>query len=107
MIKIVFVAPDGTKTEVSGNPGDTVKDVALAGNVDGIIGQCGGYMLCATCHCYVDGAWLAKAGPKTDGEDDMLDCATDDLRPESRLSCQIRLAPEMNGMIFHLPMQNL
>ncbi|MCB1639995.1 MAG: 2Fe-2S iron-sulfur cluster binding domain-containing protein, partial [Thiothrix sp.] len=60
-------------------------------------------MMCATCHCYVDEAWQAKTGPRVDGEDDLLECASSEVRPASRLSCQIRLTPELDGLVVHLP----
>lgn len=103
MVKVTYVAADGTRTSVDGREGDSVMATAIASNVDGIVGECGGSMMCATCHCYVDDAWADRTGPRKDGEDDMLDCAAGDVRNTSRLSCQIRLTPELDGLVVHLP----
>ena len=103
MVKVIYVAKDGTRTEVKAQVGDTVMQTALDNDVAGSVGECGGSMMCATCHCYVDDAWTDAAGPRKDGEDDMLDCAADEVKETARLSCQIRLTPELNGLVVHLP----
>jgi ferredoxin, 2Fe-2S len=102
-MKITYVAADGTTTEIDGRPGDSVMHTAVANDLDGIIGECGGSMMCATCHCYVDDAWAGAVGPQKDGESDLLDCAASEVKPTSRLSCQIKLSPELDGLIVHLP----
>ncbi|PYB72278.1 2Fe-2S iron-sulfur cluster-binding protein [Rhizobium wuzhouense] len=103
MTKIVFMSHDGATTEVEAIDGDNIMRVALANDVDGIIGECGGSMMCATCHCYVDDAWAQRVGPRADGEEDMLESAACEVRPTSRLSCQIRIAAELDGLVIHLP----
>jgi ferredoxin, 2Fe-2S len=103
MTRIVFVSHDGARAEVEASDGDNVMRAALAHDIDGIIGECGGSMMCATCHCYVDDAWADRVGPRADGEDDMLESAVSEVRPTSRLSCQIRVAADLDGMIIHLP----
>lgn len=103
MVKVTYVQPDGTESTVEGDIGDSVMATAIAQGIDGIVAECGGSMMCATCHCYVDEAWTEPTGPRRDGEDDMLDCAISELRPTSRLSCQIVLTAELDGLVVHLP----
>lgn len=103
MTKVVFISHDGSETEVEAIDGDNVMRTALAHDIDGIVAECGGSMMCATCHCYVDEAWAERVGPRADGEDDMLDSASSEVKPTSRLSCQIRIAPELDGLVIHLP----
>lgn len=102
-MKITFIAADGAETEVEAREGDSVMHAAVAHDVDGIIGECGGSMMCATCHCYVDDAWADRAGGQHDGEGDLLDCAASEVRPTSRLSCQIRMRADLDGIVVHLP----
>ena len=91
MQKITFVNPDGSRTSVDAKAGETVMSVAVANGIDGIVAECGGSMMCATCHCYVDDAWSGQTGDRQDGEDDMLECAASEVRETSRLSCQIKV----------------
>ncbi|MNL65115.1 Rhodocoxin [compost metagenome] len=60
-------------------------------------------MMCATCHCYVDDDWADRAGERSDGEDEMLESATSEVRSTSRLSCQIEIRPDLDGLVIHLP----
>jgi 2Fe-2S ferredoxin len=103
MIKVTYIAADGTATEVEAKDGDSVMHAAVANDVDGIIGECGGSMMCATCHCYVDEAWSEAVGGRHDGEGDLLDCAASEVKATSRLSCQIKVGPELDGLVVHLP----
>jgi ferredoxin, 2Fe-2S len=103
MINIVFVSPDGTRMTVHGRAGDSLMQAAVAGGVDGIVAECGGSMMCATCHCYVDDGWAKKAGARRDGEAEMLESAASEVREHSRLSCQITLTPALDGIVIHLP----
>ncbi|HKD21259.1 MAG TPA: 2Fe-2S iron-sulfur cluster-binding protein, partial [Rhizomicrobium sp.] len=75
---------------------------AVKNLVPGIDADCGGACACATCHVYVDQAWLAKLTPKQDMEETMLDFAQD-LEPNSRLSCQIKVTPELDGLVVRMP----
>lgn len=102
-MKITYISADGVATEVEAREGDSVMHAAVANDVDGVIGECGGSMMCATCHCYVDEAWAEAAGPQHDGEGDLLDCAVSEVKPTSRLSCQIRMRAELDGLVVHLP----
>ncbi|WP_028955232.1 2Fe-2S iron-sulfur cluster-binding protein [Sulfitobacter sp. 20_GPM-1509m] len=103
MIKVTFIEYDGTRTTVEGRNGDSVMSLAAAQGIDGIVAECGGGMMCATCHCYVDDKWFARTGPRSDDEADMLDCAVAEVRQTSRLSCQITLSDALDGLVVHLP----
>lgn len=107
MVKLTFVGPDGSQTQIDAPEGQSVMKAAVANDVDGIVGECGGSMMCATCHCYVDEAWADRVGERADGEDDMLEGAASEVTPHSRLSCQIKLTPELDGLVVHLPEEQL
>ena len=92
MAKITNIAADGSRYEVDAENGSTVMENAIRNGVPGIEAECGGACSCATCHVYVDEAWREKVGPPSEMEEDMLDFAFD-VRPTSRLSCQIRVTP--------------
>lgn len=77
-------------------------ETAIDNDIAGIIAECGGACSCATCHVYVDSAWLPKLPPPEPIEDGMLDCVLD-RRPNSRLSCQIRLRDELDGITVNVP----
>lgn len=77
-------------------------EAAVKHNVPGIDAECGGACACATCHVYVDEAWQAAVGEPAPMEEDMLDYASG-VRPSSRLSCQIRISPALDGLILHTP----
>ena len=103
MPKVTFVHPDGRRETVSGKAGTTVMHLATGNMVEGIIGECGGAAMCATCHVIVDPAFFSTL-TKADGiEDDMLDVTASERQPTSRLGCQIVLTDEMDGLIVHLP----
>ncbi|WP_068115990.1 2Fe-2S iron-sulfur cluster-binding protein [Tropicimonas marinistellae] len=103
MVQITFVQPDGNRTTIDAAIGDSVMQTALANGVDGIFAECGGAMMCATCHCYVDEAWAGRTGKREDGEEDMLECAASEMRETSRLSCQLKVSQDIDGLVVHLP----
>lgn len=103
MTTLTYINANGAKTTVDAQDGDNVMQTALANDVEGVIGECGGSMMCATCHCYVDEAFADKAGVRMDGEDEMLECATSEVKTTSRLSCQIVINPDLEGLVVHLP----
>lgn len=103
MVKIIIRNAQGNEALIQAEPGDNLMNAAISNGIDGIIGECGGSMMCATCHCYVDEDWLEKTGDRIDGEDDMLECAAAEIKPNSRLSCQILVSNELDGLIVHLP----
>ncbi|HEY9055647.1 MAG TPA: 2Fe-2S iron-sulfur cluster-binding protein [Aurantimonas sp.] len=102
MTKITFVAPDGTRYDVDAPNGSTAMENAIKNDVPGIEAECGGACACATCHVYVDEAWTEKTGEPEAMEEDMLDFAYD-VRPNSRLSCQIRISDELDGLVLTVP----
>ena len=102
MAKVTFVQPDGTRQEVEAEPGLTVMEAAKLNNVPGIEAECGGACACATCHVYVEAAWREKTGKPSSMEEDMLDFAFD-VREESRLSCQMKVSSELDGLVVRVP----
>lgn len=102
MPKITFIQANGSSQEVEGQVGQTVMEAALKAGVPGIPGECGGACSCATCHVYVDPDWVGKTGATSETEDDMLDFAFD-VRTNSRLSCQIKITAELDGLVVRVP----
>jgi 2Fe-2S ferredoxin len=100
MPKITFIEFNGTPREVDGTVGETAMHAATRTGVEGIIGECGGSCICATCHCYVDEAWIRRVGPAKDAEADTLEFETRSVRPESRLACQIKVTQELDGLVL-------
>ena len=104
MVKITFIDAAGQSRIVEAEEGSTVMEAAIRNDVSGIEAECGGACACATCHVYVAEDWREKVGPPTPMEEDMLDFAYD-VRPASRLSCQIRVTAEIDGLVLHTPEQ--
>ncbi|HRJ69538.1 MAG TPA: 2Fe-2S iron-sulfur cluster-binding protein [Beijerinckiaceae bacterium] len=102
MPKITFVAADGTRRTVEAENGSTVMEAAIKNGVPGIEAECGGACACATCHVYVDAEWTAVTGKPEPTEEDMLDFAFD-IRPNSRLSCQIKVSDKLDGLVVQTP----
>ncbi len=103
MASLTFVSPDGQQKVVEARPGISVMQAAINDGIDGIVAECGGNAMCATCHVYVDPAWEAKVPAIKQDEEDMLDSTASERKPNSRLSCQIDMTPELDGLIVHLP----
>jgi 2Fe-2S ferredoxin len=102
--RIVYVAHDGARTELDIAEGENVMHGALYNGVEGIVGECGGALACATCHCYIDEAWFAKVGgPASQAELDMLENTAAPVKATSRLTCQITVTPELDGLVVHMP----
>ncbi|MGV8834318.1 MAG: 2Fe-2S iron-sulfur cluster-binding protein [Devosia sp.] len=102
MTKIVYVEPNGNAIETEAVNGSTVMETAIMNGVPGIVAECGGACTCATCHVYVDDAWTEAVGGPSNMEEDMLDFAFD-VKTASRLSCQIKVKDELDGLIVHVP----
>ena len=102
MAKITYIEHNGTQHEIDVPDGLSVMEGAIRNMVPGIDADCGGACACATCHVYVDEAWQAKTGERSSMEDSMLDFASE-VEPNSRLSCQIKVTPELDGLIVRLP----
>ena len=102
MPKIKYIEHSGKEHEVDVPAGWSVMEGAVKNLIPGIDADCGGACACATCHVYVDEAWLAKLPPKEDMEETMLDFAPD-MAANSRLSCQIKVTPELDGLVVRMP----
>ena len=102
MPKIIYTDSSGTARTVDAENGSTVMETALRNNIPGIEAECGGACACATCHVYVDEAWREKVGGPSPMEEDMLDFAFD-VRPASRLSCQIKVTDDLDGLVVRVP----
>jgi 2Fe-2S ferredoxin len=98
MAKVTFIEPSGNERTREGlGDGQTVMELARANGIEGITADCGGACACATCHCYIAAEWRDAVGAPDDVEEMTLDMAPN-LRPESRLTCQIQLRPELDGL---------
>jgi 2Fe-2S ferredoxin len=102
MPKITYIEHNGTARTVEVPAGWSVMEGAVKNRVPGIDADCGGACACATCHVYVDPAWLAKLPQRQEMEEQMLDFAQD-VKPNSRLSCQIKVSPALDGLIVRTP----
>tara|TARA_B100000029_G_scaffold376395_1_gene370955 strand:+ start:50 stop:370 length:321 start_codon:yes stop_codon:yes gene_type:complete len=102
MAKITYVEHSGKQHVIDVANGLTVMEGAIQNNIPGIDADCGGSMACATCHVYVKEEWFDKINNKTEGEDDMLDMAYEPKK-NSRLSCQITVSDDIDGLEVHLP----
>ena len=96
MPKVTYVTTDGTRHEVEVENGYSVMEGAINNNIDGIVAECGGACACATCHAYIDEAWLDKLPQMDDMEDSMLDAAFE-RKSNSRLTCQLEVTDEFDG----------
>lgn len=103
MPKITYVHLDGRREAFVVAEGMSVMQGATGNAVDGIVAECGGNCMCATCHVYVEPAQLALLPAMSEEEDALLDGAAAERRPNSRLSCQIKVRPALDGLVVHLP----
>ena len=103
MPQVVYVSASGERRVVDASVGDSVMLTAVRNGVPGIIGECGGNRSCATCHVWVTDEFLERVGPPEDIEDDMLDLGVSERRPGSRLSCQIPVSDEVDGLVVEVP----
>ena len=106
MPKITYIDSSGNQKTIDVAIGLSVMEGAIQNNIPGIDADCGGGMACATCHVYVKEDWFNKLPEKAEGEDDMLDQAYEPS-PSSRLSCQIIVSNELDGLVVHLPEKQL
>lgn len=103
MVTITFIEHSGTEHEVEVPEGWTAMQGAMRDGVDGIEAECGGSCACATCHCYVDEAFLDRLPPPGESEEALLDNTAAERLPNSRLSCQIKMTPALDGLVLRLP----
>ncbi|HEY7748509.1 MAG TPA: 2Fe-2S iron-sulfur cluster-binding protein [Aestuariivirgaceae bacterium] len=102
MVKITYIQHNGTSQSFDAQPGMTVMETAVKNMVPGIDADCGGACACATCHVFVEPEWLEATGKRSDMEEDMLDFAFD-VRDNSRLSCQIKVTEQLDGLVVRIP----
>tara|TARA_R110000772_G_scaffold103600_3_gene204687 strand:+ start:35353 stop:35673 length:321 start_codon:yes stop_codon:yes gene_type:complete len=102
MASITFKIASGELIQVDAANGSSLMRVAVDNGIAGIVAECGGAGSCATCHCYIDEPWFETLDPPDDMERDMLDCVLMPS-PSSRLSCQVKITEELDGMLVRLP----
>jgi 2Fe-2S ferredoxin len=102
MPKVTYIEANGQSHEVDLDAGVSLMQGAVDNMIEGIVAECGGSCSCATCHCYIDQQWLDKLEPATEMENDLLECVTEP-KDNSRLSCQILISDDLNGLVVHLP----
>lgn len=103
MAKVIWKLSNGSEIEGQVAIGETLMNAALDADVPNIIGECGGCLACATCHVFVDEAWLPKLSERDPTEESMLEFTEVEMRPNSRLSCQINMSDELDGLVLHVP----
>ena len=101
MPKVTYITPEGESHDVELEVGYSIMEGAINNNIDGIVAECGGACACATCHSYIDDAWLGKLAEMDDMEDSMLDAAYD-RKDNSRLTCQIEMSDDLAGLVVHV-----
>lgn len=99
---IKFINHQGQSTEVYAETGTSLMDTAMYNGIEGIVADCGGACSCATCHVYIDPDWLVQLPAADDAEQTLLEFAID-IRDNSRLSCQIEITDEMDGLVVQTP----
>ena len=97
MTRITYVAPDDALYEVDVPDGESLMRGAVQNDIPGIVGECGGELTCGTCHVYIPVAWQDQTGTQSQGEQDLLSMM-DDVRPESRLACQVTVTADLDGL---------
>jgi ferredoxin, 2Fe-2S len=100
---VVFILPDQTERTIEVRRGESPMQAAVHGNLDGILGECGGVLTCSTCHVYVEPAWIERLPAPREDELDMLGFTAAERRDNSRLSCQIRMTDALDGIRLALP----
>src|SRR5258708_40001976 len=107
MPSINFIHPDQRAERIEATVGDSVMQVATGHGIDEIGAECGGNAMCATCHVYVDGGWIARLAAISDEENELLDAVAAGRQPNSRASCQIKATPEHHRPAFRLPARHI
>src|SRR5882724_9282276 len=103
MPSITFIQPNQRAERIEATVGDSVMQVATGYGIDEIVAECGGNAMCATCHVYIDESWLARLASMSEEENELLDCVAAERQNNSRLSCQIKVTPELDGLVVRLP----
>lgn len=102
MTKITFIEPGGAEKSIEAADGHSLMDAAVRNGVKGMQAECGGACSCATCHCYIEGDWFEQVGAPEGDEEGMLEFAFE-AKENSRLACQIKVSPSLDGMVVRLP----
>lgn len=103
MPTITFAQPDGTEQTLKVADGTTLMRAAVSNSVDGIVGECGGQAMCATCHVYIRPDYAGNLPALSEDEDEMLDCTTAERTENSRLGCQVAMGPSLNAIVVDVP----
>ena len=103
MPNVTYISHQGETQTVNVPVGTSVMEGAVKNGIDGIVAECGGACMCATCHVYVDPAWLDKLQPIGEEQEEMLGVTAAERKPNSRLSCQIEMRPELEGLVVRTP----
>ena len=103
MPKVIYVSAKGDAREVDVPVGITVMAAALKNGIDAIVAECGGVCMCSTCHVFVDESFYHRLPPASDTEEAVLEISAEERQPTSRLSCQIRVTADLDGLIVRLP----
>lgn len=103
MMRVKYVQPDGDETVVVALRGDTVMSTAIGAGVPGIVADCRGGLTCATCHVFLDAEWVGCAGERELEEEEMLELTAVPATESSRLSCQVVLTDELDGLVVYVP----
>ena len=102
-MQVIWKLPDGSEISAQVSDGTNMMEAAVANNVPNVIGECGGSLACATCHVYVEAAWISQTGATGEFEGAMLDATEAERGPTSRLSCQILASPALDGLTLIVP----
>lgn len=103
MPDVIFILPNGREHKVCGTEGNSVMQTATGAGVPGIVAECGGSAMCATCHVYVEPEWVDRLPAPLANELEMLECTASERLPNSRLSCQIKLCAALDGITVRIP----
>jgi 2Fe-2S ferredoxin len=103
MPAVTYIEHNGTEHKVEVADGESVMQGAVNNMINGIVAECGGALACATCHCYVDDAWIDKVGPPSEPESEMLEFTSVEKQRGSRLSCQINMSDKLDGLVVRIP----
>jgi ferredoxin, 2Fe-2S len=103
MPTIVFIHPDNRSQSIDAIVGESAMQVATGNGIDEIVAECGGNAMCATCHVYVDESWIGRLAAMGDEENALLDGVAAERQPSSRLSCQIKIERDLDGLVLRLP----
>lgn len=103
MPNVTYISHTGESTTVNVPNGDSVMEGAVKNGIEGIVAECGGACMCATCHVYVDESWLPKLDPIEEEQEEMLGATAAERKPNSRLSCQILVRSAFDGLVVRMP----